>query len=327
MKQISSILLGCMFFTACQNTDSTDQVVSQTFVHKYGFETTEKEWEARDKDGQIVSTLKNGVKITRSYENGQLHGPTTRTFPKSAIIETTLVYDQGTLLKETVNDPSGMPIREEVYEFDNRMIVTLWDNKGVPLSVEEYDDELLVEAKYFTPDHELEATVELGFGERVKRDRTGVLVSRDEIAEGIVTARTTYHPNGQVHTISHYHDYQLHGEQLKFSATGRPLMELHWNHGVIDGPKIVYRNGIKVAEVPYINGQKHGTELHFDDLGNLTAEIQWRNDKKHGSTQLHSEESSETEWFFNGQTVSAERFKSLENREKTVAGFNSNEIR
>ncbi len=327
MKRISSIFLGLLCFTACQTTNSTDQVVSQTFVHKYGFETSEKEWEAREKEGQVVTTLKNGVKITRSYENGQLHGATTHTFPHSSIVEKALVYDQGILLKELVNDTTGMPIREEVYEFDNRKIITLWDKKGVPLSIEEYDDELLVEGKYFTPDHELEATVELGFGERIKRDRTGVLISRDDMAGGIIASRTTYHPNGQVHTVSNYHDYQLHGEQLKFTASGRPLMELNWNHGVLDGSKIIYRNGSKIAEVPYINGQKHGVELHFDDLGNLTAEIQWRNDKKHGTTQLHSEEASDTEWFFNGQTVSVDKFKTLEEREQIIADFNANGIR
>src|SRR5437867_5189876 len=148
MKRIS-LLISCLVFTACQNTTPLDQVISQTFVHKYGFETSEEEWEAREKDGQIVSLLKNGVKVTRSYQNGQLHGPTTFTFPNSPIVEKLLVYDAGTLLKESLNDPSGMPIREEVYEFDNRTIITLWDDKGAPLSIEEYDDEVLMDGKYY----------------------------------------------------------------------------------------------------------------------------------------------------------------------------------
>lgn len=316
------LLLG---LTSCQQSSSFDDVVSQQYVHKYGFPLSEQEWEQRPQDGQIVTTLKNGVKIARNYDGGLLHGLTTYTFPHSQVVEKSHLYDHGTLLKESLNDPSGMPLREEIYEFDERTIITLWDEKGSPLSVEEYDGELLVEGKYYTTEHELEAKVENGSGERVKRDRSGLLVSRDLMQNGLIAERTTYHPNGQVHTVSHYHDYQLHGEQLKFSSTGRPLLKLQWDHGVLDGVKISYRNGFKVAEIPYINGQKHGTEYHYDDLGNLTAEIQWRNDKKHGCSKFYADEGFvESEWFFNGQLVSGDKFELLENRESMIAEFTGN---
>lgn len=303
-------------FAACQSDHTLDQVVSQTFVHKYGFETTEKDWEAREQDGQVVSMLKNGVKVTKSYENGKLHGLTTYTFAHSPVVEKQQLFDEGILLKEQINDSAGMPIREEVYEFGNRMIVTLWDEKGVPLSIEEYDDELLMEAKYYTAGHELEASIVAGFGDRIKRDRAGTLISKDEIKNGIMVTKTTFHPNGNVHTISHYDNFLLHGKQLKFTASGKPLMEIDWKHNVIDGNKIVYRNGEKTVVIPYVNGKKNGTELHYDDLGDLTAEIQWRDDKKHGTATLYSEDSSDTEWFFKGQSVKADRFKMLDNREK-----------
>ena len=99
-------------------------------------------------------------------------------------------------------------------------------------------------------------------------------------------------------------------------------MLLNWNHGVLDGMKTIYRNGLKVAEVPYIEGQKHGLEYHYDDLGNLIAEIQWRNDKKHGCSKQHTEEATESEWFFNGQNVTASKFELLVNREQMLAEFN-----
>jgi antitoxin component YwqK of YwqJK toxin-antitoxin module len=322
MKRIPFFLLSLMLFTACQSNDSLDQVVSQTYVHKYGFETTPQEWEARERDGQVVTMLKNGVKISRTYQNGVLHGLTTYSFPHSSIVEKSLVYDQGGLLKETLNDAAGMPIREEAYEFDNRTIITLWDEKGVPLSIEEYQGDTLLEGKYYTPEHELEANVEGGKGERIKRDRTGLLISRDEIENGAIVCRTTYHPNGGIHTVSHYHDYQLHGPQQKYTASGRPLMELNWDHGVLDGSKIIYRNGYKVAVIPYVKGGKNGTELHYDDLGNLTAEIVWKNDKKHGPTKLYSEDAVDTEWFYKGQSVNAEKFKKLETRERIISEFN-----
>jgi antitoxin component YwqK of YwqJK toxin-antitoxin module len=323
MKRIVLPLVLCTgIISSCQSKSSPDQVVAQTYVHKYGFDMTEREWEERAKDGKVVSMLKNGVKVTQSFDNGHLHGPTTYTFPHSSVVEKVVVYDQGNILKECINDAHGIPIREEAYEFDDRTIITLWDSKGVPLSIEEYDDEFLFEGKYYTPEHELEGQVELGFGERVKRDRNGTLLTRETVENGIITSRTNYHPNGQIHTISHYHDYQLHGPQHKFTPNGRPLMELSWNHGVLDGKKIIYRNGLKVAEIPYVNGNKHGTELHYDDLGNLIAEIEWRNDKKHGFSKTHTEEATEIEWFFDGIAVNESRYKTLNEREQMIAEFN-----
>ena len=318
----SAIGVIALLLASCERSGSLDSIVSQKFVHKYGFDLSEQEWSERAEDGQIVSTCKNGIQITQSYDNGQLHGPVTYTFPNSSTVEKLLVYDQGTLLKETIFDQKGMPIREETYEFDDRLIVTLWDEKGVPLSIEEYERDALIEGSYFTSEHELEAKVENGFGQRVKRDRLGLLISRDQIEQGVLSERTTYHPNGEAQTISHYRDYQLHGPQTKFTNLGRPLMELTWNRGVLDGMKTIYRNGLKVAEVPFVHGIKEGTERRYDDLGNLIAEIPWRHDKKHGCAKSYTEESIDADWFFNGQAVSATRFDLLETREQLIAEFN-----
>jgi len=319
MKKQSLLLASILLIAGC--SDDKNSVVAQKFVHKYGFDLSEEEWGEREEDGQIISTLKTGVKVARSYENGALHGPTTYTFPNSSVIEKTLVYDQGTLLKEVTQDPAGLPMREEVYEFDDRTLITLWDEKGAPISLEEYNDELLVDGKYYTPDHELEGQVISGIGERVKRDRSGLLISRDGIDNGIMTSRISYHPSGLVHTVSRYDNYQLHGLQQKFTSTGKPLMDLHWNHGVLDGEKVIYRNGIKVAIIPYVNGQKNGLETHFDDLGNLTAEIEWKLDKKHGCSKLFTDETVDEEWFYKGASVTVQKFEMLTERANMIADF------
>ncbi len=319
MKRIPIALSISLLLAGCFSTDSSHQVVSQTFVHKYGFDVTKQEWEERASDGKIISMLKNGVKVTRSYENGALHGPTTYTFPHSSVTEKTENYDQGTLLKEVIHDLAGIPAREEVYEFDNRTSITLWDAKGAPISIEEYNGDQLLEGKYYNPNHDLEAQVASGKGERVKRDREGLLILRDQIAAGQIVSRTSFHPNGNLHTISHYRDLQLDGEQQKFTASGKPLMTLHWDNGLLHGPKIVYRNGTKIAEIPYSQGKKHGLETHCDDLGNLTAEIEWQHDKKHGISKLHSEEATEQEWFYKGQAVNQQKYERLLGRDQLVA--------
>lgn len=320
MKRFSPFLTA-FFVASCQTISSPEQILSQKFVHKYGFDLSEQEWDQRSQDGQTIITLKNGVTITRTYENGNLHGPTTYTFPNSAMVEKILFYNQGNLLSETTQDTNGVPIREESYGFDDRLTLTFWNDKGVPLSVEEYNGDFLVDGKYYSLEHELESEVNDGNGFRTKRDRLGLLISRDQIENGVMSARTTYHPNGQVHTVSHYRDYMLHGEQSKYTVSGRPLMALHWDRGILDGIKTVYRNGLKVAEIPYIHGQKNGLEYHYDDLGNLIAEVLWRNDKKHGCSKSYTEESQDLEWFFNGHSVSAEKFELLKMREQIVADF------
>jgi antitoxin component YwqK of YwqJK toxin-antitoxin module len=307
------VLSGCFW------GGSENDVLSTKYIHKYGFDVSETEWQARDRDGQVVTMLKSGEKITQSYENGVLNGVSSYTFPHSSVVQKLLIYNQGALQKEVVNDFDGIPITEDLYESDERRISTSWDEKGSPLSVEEYDAELLVEGKYFTPNHELEGSVEAGFGERYRRDRSGQLISRDLVENGKAVSRTNYHANGQIHSISRYHEGELHGEQRKFTSSGAPLMDLNWNHGTLDGMKIVYRNGHKVSEIPYISGQKHGTELHFGESGLITAQIEWKNDRKHGCSRFINDDSIESEWFYKGSVVSQEKFETMDNRENMIA--------
>lgn len=311
-------IITLFLFSGCVSSNLENTILSQKYIHKYGFDISEQEWTNRDQEGQIVTMLKNGVKIVSSYENGVLHGPTTHTFPNSSIVEHQYIYDQGTLIKEMLSDTKGVPIREIAYEFDDRKVITQWDENGAPVSIEEFDGELLVEGSFFTPEHELEAKVESGFGEKIRRDRTGQLLYRDFIENGVVSRHTAYHPNGNIHSISNYHDYQLHGEQKKFTTQGKPLMDLHWDHGVLDGLKVVYKDGVKMSEIPYSNGQKHGTEIHYDELSNKTAEIQWKNDKKYGCSRFFINGTEELEWFYNGAVVSQEKFETLYNRADLV---------
>ena len=96
-------------------------------------------------------------------------------------------------------------------------------------------------------------------------------------------------------------------------------MDLHWDHGVLEGTKIVYRDGIKAAEIPYTNGQKHGIEIHYDEALAKTAEIEWKHDKKSGCSKFFNNGTEELQWFYNGALVSQEKFEMLSNRAELVA--------
>ena len=322
MKLFFGFFIGIalLFLNSCSNKQSEEKVVSQKFVHKYGFDVSEQEWAEREKDGQIITTLHNGVTIVNTYKNGELHGDTTFSFPSSDIVRELHVYDEGVLLKKVVYEENSMPLREDVYEFDDRKIITLWNSKGLPLSIEVYERNALMSGKYFNERNEVEAAVSDGKGVRVKKDRSNILVCKDRIENGQVIERTKYYPNGKVQSVSNFLDYKLHGEQKTFTPSGKPALKMQWNHGVLDGIKVVYRNNVIHKEIPYIKGEKHGVERHFhSESGALAAEIHWVNDRKHGSARFFDEDHAKVAWYYHGKAVSLKQFEILEFREEMLA--------
>lgn len=296
MKKVIPIIALATVFSAC--TSSYNNVVSQRYIHKYGFDVSKNEWNERESDGKVVTLLENGVKVTESFENGVLHGPSSYTFPQSNTPEKIAIYDQGTLMKEVINDKKGVPIQEVAYEFDNRKVVTFWDQNGAPLSVEEYENDNLVEGSYYNSLGEVESTIENGTGLRVKRDRMGKLLLKDQMEKSNLVQRITFHPNGEIESISQFDNYLLHGEQKIFTPNGDLNMISQWNKGVLDGKKICYRDGIPFLEIPYANGKKNGVEKRFDDEGRLISETAYMDDLKHGPSIAYIGKESKTNWFY-----------------------------
>ena len=313
--------MGLLLFFSCQKKETqNDDVVSQQFIHKYGIQLSQEEWENRKQEGQVITHLDNGVIAKHSYSQGILHGPCSFTYPDSEVIEQLLVYNEGTLTKKVHYDEAGRPVFEEVYDLDNRNTITHWNQQGVPLSVEEYNEGLLVKGEYFDENHECEAMINEGTGYRIHRDRiSNLLLSKDTFQDGVLIHRSTYHPNGSIQSENSYCNYLLHGKQITFSETGNPLMEATWHNGEMHGMKYLYANGIKTAEIPYFHGKKQGMERHFDTNSNLIAEIQWNNDQRHGSSRFYGDEKTQIDWFFRGQNVSLNKFQKLEFREQLMA--------
>ncbi len=314
-----SLIALPFIFSSCLNT-SKENIISQRFVHKYGFIVDEKEWKNRDRDGKIEQILDNGVHVVKNYENGKLQGLTTHTFPYSPMIEKHYVYDQGELLKEIIHDRQGIPIVEEVYEYDQRTIITHWDAKGAPIRIEEYEDAQIITGTYFNSLNEVESKIENRSGTRHKRDREGTLLLIDQIQNSILTHRVTYHPNNQIHMTSHFENYQLQGNQKIYSPNGQVYLELNWQDGLLNGPKISYRNGIKFQHTSYVLGLKEGIERNFDEQEALVSEITYQNDLKHGMSVYYSRKDSVAkEWFYLGHLVTQEKFEMLIARDEMVA--------
>jgi len=310
---------------SCGTSVNSETVLSQKYIHKYGFTVDETEWNQRDGDGTIESFLASGVRVTKNFENGMLHGASTYTYPYSTTLEKTYLYDQGELLKEIRHDRRGVPMHGFTYEFDSRRVITHWDVNGAPMRIEEYEGELLWHATYFTPSNEIEAKVENGDGKRIKRSREGDLLLSDVISNGLLSTRTTYHKNGEVHMVSHFNDYELDGTQTIMAENGTLYMKNHWDQGVLNGTKTSYRDGEKLLETPYADGIIEGTQKRYDEEGKLLSEIAYKDNMMHGETVHHTGKSKYSEWFYLGHPINHTRFEILNSRDDLIAQLDEEE--
>lgn len=329
MKNKRNLLLSLsslILLASCGHDKASDPVVSQKFVHKYGYAVSKEEWDSRNYPGQVVSTLRDGVTVSASYENGVLHGPTTYTFPHSQTVQSYYLYNQGNLVKEIIYDIRGMPQKERTQLSASRYTLTTWYEDGSPLAVEEYNRDELIEGQYMNLSNEAEAWVEKGYGKRVLRDQKGTLLAIESIDQGHIARRETYYPNGSPETVSYYKNDQLTGEVRKFTNTGEPLCIEEWVSGELHGKSTYFKNGSKYLEVSYLSGKKNGIEVHFVDGELVSQEITWENDKRHGPTHYYINDDVRTEWYYNGKIVSKSRFDE-EFRLDQIASSVSDEVR
>jgi antitoxin component YwqK of YwqJK toxin-antitoxin module len=318
-KQGLWILIVGIALCSCQTKEEKSPIVSQKFVHKYGFPITKNDWEEK-KEGQVIAELSDGSTATYTYANGVLHGTTTYTYPKNTQVQKTEYYDEGTLLKCVDHDEEGIPSKETAFAFDNRKVVTKWDKTGTPMSLEEFENEVLVKGNYFSPNNEKESLVENGKGIRIQRSREGTLLTRDTMENGQMIFRLTFHYNGIVQSESTFENWQLHGKQKIYAESGLPVMELQWDHGVLHGLKILYQNGRKTGEIPFVHGEKQGIEKQFDPItGQVTAEIPWEHDQKQGKALIYDTEGAHDQWYYQDQSVSLSKFQMMQLRDKMVA--------
>lgn len=314
MKMKFYSILGALgvILCGCYNKDNKeDQVISQRYIHKYGYAVSKDEWEARNYPGQVITTLRNGVTVSATYENGILNGPCTHTFPHSQTIETYFLYNQGNCVKELYYDIKGMPMREVVHLSPTRYTVTLWYVEGTPMSIEEYANLELLEGQYFTTSNETEARVEKGVGKRIRRDQQGTLLSKDLIEAGQMVKRESFYPNGTPENFTVFVDGKIHGERRLFAASGEPLAVEEWVHGKLHGKSTYFKNGLKAVEISYLYGLKNGLETHFLDDGKISQEIEWENDKKHGASTFYIDGIAQSQWYYNGDFVTKKKFDEL----------------
>jgi antitoxin component YwqK of YwqJK toxin-antitoxin module len=320
MKNKLFALLGFLALALCGcNNDQDDNVISQRYVHKYGYAVSQQEWETKNYPGQVITSLTNGVTITTTFEDGIKHGPTTHTYPHSQTIEYYCLYNQGNKVKEISYDPAGLPIEEWIQLSLTRYSITLWYKEGSPMVVEEFVGHELLDGQYFTPSNELESRVEKGAGLRIRRDRNGILLAKETIQEGYAVKKETFYANGAPESVAFYFQNALHGQKRTFSQDGEPLAIEEWVNGRLHGRSTYFKNGNRYVEISYLSGHKHGVERHFIDGDAVSQEVSWQNDRKHGQSIFYANGKHESQWFYSGEHVSKRKFNELNQLDEIIS--------
>lgn len=303
----------------CNDNKQDDKVVSQRYIHKYGYAVSQEEWESKNYPGQVITSLTNGVTVTSTYENGIKHGPMTCTFPHSQTVEFYSLYNQGNKVKEISYDRAGMPMEEWIQLSPTRYSITMWYKEGSPMMVEEFVGDELLEGQYFAASNELESKVEKGSGLRIRRDREGILLAKETIFEGYATKKETFYPNGVPESIAMYFRDNLQGEKRTFSQSGEPLAIEDWVNGQLHGKAKYFKNGNRYLEITYLYGEKNGVERHFIDGDIVSQEISWVHNEKHGEAIFYAEGRPESHWFYEGQHVSKRKFDELNKLDEIIS--------
>lgn len=294
-------ILPLLLLSGCAGHHS--DVVNRQYVHKYGFQVAGEDWASRGQDGQVITTLETGEKVTENYAGGKLHGETTTTFPHSSVVAMSQLYDNGELLKTATYGLNGWPIWEERYQQNGTTEHVNWYATGAPQSVEVIQDDKILTGEYYTLQNQLESRVEQGEGVRIIREAYGTHVKNLRISNGQETAEHIYHPNGILASETPFKNGVVEGVRLTYLPSGEPNTSETWIQGKQHGLTVVYLNGQVWREVPYVNGVKEGVESVYRDGSQLVEEISWMGDLQHGPHKRYIDGMMKTEWYYKGELM------------------------
>ncbi len=303
--------LLALIATGCSPSNRHNDVVKETYIHKYGVPVAKTDWDEQGKDGQIIQLKKDGITLAQSFAQGILNGESTYTFPNSSTVHRVEVFEKGELVAKRENYTSGVPMWEETYKHGTLAKLTRWYEDGTPSATEIYQGNYLVKGEYRTPLNAVEASVEKGEGIRISRTNDGELLSKDTIHNGEMVERVTYFANGDPSVITPFEHGVIHGMRLTYLHGGLPRTAEQWNHGKQEGTTIVYQNGEKYAEVPYVNGKKNGVETRYRDGHLLVEELTWKDNVQHGQRKLYVDGATKSEWYHQGEMVSRATFERM----------------
>jgi len=309
-KSIGAFLLISMAAVGCQR-NCQDECLDRSYVHEYGVSVGSDHWVKSGKSGQVISFMRDGVRITQTYTNGVLDGPCYYTFPHSEQVQCVESYSNDVLTSKVIYRTSGTPHQSVVYESPDVCVTTVWYETGNPKSIEKCEGSMLVTGEYFNAMNQNDSWVYNGNGERNTRDEFGNFICLDTYSSGFLTQKTTYYPNGSPKEICDYNDNLPHGTRKTYYPGGEPMAIEAWHNGEQNGTTIIFQDGEKYAEVSYLSNKRNGLERRFRDGCVVTQEITWADDKMHGPTFTYAGDTTQTDWFHKGRLTSRSNYESF----------------
>jgi antitoxin component YwqK of YwqJK toxin-antitoxin module len=294
---LMGLSIGCTNQCGCE-----EDPLSKKYAHQYGQPMSEQEWSARGSSGSVTTRLASGAVRVERYDQGQLHGDLTETFPYQETIAHRQVFERGAKVKEVRYAASGVPVHQQEWRGDQR-VVTFWYPDGSPLAVETYEQERLITGNYYGKSGELDAQVVEGKGLRLCRDGLGKLVAKEEIVSGEVSLRTELFDDGAPRRVTPFYKSAVHGVVASYLPDGQPATVEHYHLGLRHGSAISYLNGEKAKEVPFVYGKREGVEQHFADGKTVVKTISWSGDLQHGPAETILPEAHRIEYWYRGKLV------------------------
>ena len=305
---------AALMLSSCKDKNK-EEVVSERYIHKYGYDVAKTDWEDQRIPGQKLTTFRNGKTITETYEDSLLNGVKTITFEHSQTIAIKEIYNKGLLVKRTNFTIRGIPEKETVFKSPTHLIVTTWHNTGSPKAKEEYKDSRLVNGQYFSLENETTSCINDGHGEKTIHNATGDVIAKEVYVNYEIAYTEQYHMNGTPHIITSYKNGKIDGEKKEFAFSGEPLYVENYVNGKKHGLCTYYQNGYKYLESSYSEGRKNGIEKLYIDGVTLSEETEYKAGVKHGPSVVFCDGSALTAWYFNDNKVSKAVFDQYEERD------------
>ncbi len=303
MKTVSLFsLCFLLLLSSCKKAPLGEEVICST-IHRYGVPIEPREWENRGQSGQIVSLRKDGVTVTRSYDNGIVHGNCSYSYPYRETVQKKEIYNRGALQQEISYFPTGLPSDQIIYESPDVQLRTFWYENGAPQCQEKIEKGLLCQSEYYTPEQHMESQIQEGFGTKTYRNSHGTLEYIDQIEQGQTTFRTHFHPNGNPAATVPYCNGLIEGERRSYLPEGEPLTIEMWENDQQHGHTTTFEFGERRADIPYVEGKIHGIQQVYQDEKNLAQEITWVKGKKHGPCYTYIGNSRQIDWYFQDRKV------------------------
>ncbi len=312
MRHKKAILLSLVgiFSASCMDHHEAN-VISKRYIHRYGYDVAEREWNSENYPGQVITTKKNGQTIAETYEDGILHGNKTTSYPHSQSVQSVEKYHRGILKSIITYNIKGYPETQKDILSPTHYFTSAWYPSGSPKVKEEFREEVLINGEYFNLTNQKDSFVKNGTGEKCIRNQVGDLLAKEIYSNYDIIYKETFHPNKSTASTAEYKNKELHGTKKSFAITGEPICVENFYHNKKDGQSTYYQNGSKYLEVTFKNNLKDGPERHYVDGQEVIQEIYWKEGRKHGENIIFCDGAPKTSWYYDDTKVSKKQFVEL----------------